>query len=277
MNKAILFDIERNSFVDGPGIRTTVFFKGCNLKCAWCHNPESQSAKPQMMFYKDKCKGCGKCKEVCPYNFENCDLCRKCTLYCPVNARKVCGKEYTVDEVFAEIIKDKAFYENSGGGVTFSGGECMLQIDFLCEILKKCKENNIHTAVDTAGHMSYDSFEKILPYTDLFLYDIKIFDTDKHKKYIGAGNELILENLKKLFKANAKIWIRIPVISNVNDSVEEMQKIKAFLKECGKPEKVELLPYHAMGENKYGAIGKEVQIFKTPDSEKMKQLKEIFA
>ena len=275
MKKAIFFDIQRNSFVDGPGIRTTVFFKGCNLKCAWCHNPESQSAKPQMMFYKDKCTGCGKCKSVCPYHLEQCELCGKCTLYCPVDARKVCGKEHTVDEVLKEVLKDKAFYETSGGGVTFSGGECMLQIDFLAEILKKCKENGIHTAVDTAGHIPFESFEKILPYTDLFLYDIKIFDSQKHKQYVGVGNELILENLKKLFERKAKLWIRIPIIPDVNDSIEEIQKIKDFLKTIGTAEKIELLPYHAMGENKYRAIGKEPQIFKTPDAENMKRLKEI--
>lgn len=277
MLTATIFDIERNSFVDGPGIRTTVFFKGCNLKCAWCHNPESQSFKPQMMFYKDKCTACGKCKEVCPYNLEKCDLCGKCTVYCPMDARKVCGKEYTADEVLAEVIKDKAFYENSGGGVTFSGGECMLQIDFLLEILKKCKQNGIHTAVDTAGHIPFENFEKILPYTDLFLYDLKIFDSDKHKKYVGVGNELILENLKKLLQSGAKIWIRIPVMADVNDTAEEMQKIKEFFVTNGKPQKVELLPYHAMGENKYRAIGRNPQIFKTPDSDKIKTLKEIFA
>ena len=275
MNKAIFFDIQRNSFVDGPGIRTTVFFKGCNLKCAWCHNPESQSAKPQMMFYKDKCTGCGKCKSVCPYHLEQCELCGKCTLYCPVDARKVCGKEHTVDEVLKEVLKDQAFYETSGGGVTFSGGECMLQIDFLVEILKKCKENCIDTAVDTAGHIPFESFEKILPYTDLFLYDIKIFDSQKHKQYVGVSNELILENLKKLFERKAKLWIRIPIIPDVNDSIEEIQKIKDFLKTIGTAEKIELLPYHAMGENKYRAIGKEPQIFKTPDAENMKRLKEI--
>lgn len=275
--KALLFDIERNSFVDGPGIRTTVFFKGCNLHCAWCHNPESQSAKPQMMFYKDKCTGCGKCKEVCPHGFDACDLCGKCALYCPMDARKVCGKEYTVDEVLAEVLKDKAFYENSGGGVTFSGGECMLQINFLCEMLKKCKENGIHTAVDTAGHVPFTSFEKILPYTDLFLYDIKLLDSQKHREYVGVENGLILENLKKLFAAGAKIWIRIPVISGVNDSLEEMRAIKAFLAGCGKPENVELLPYHAMGENKYGAIGKKAQLFSTPSAYKINKLKAVFS
>ena len=154
--KAMIFDIQRNSFVDGPGIRTTVFFKGCNLKCKWCHNPESQSAKRQMMFYADKCTGCGKCKEVCPNGLKSCGFCGKCELYCPNDARKICGREYTVDEVFAEIVKDKSFYDNSGGGATFSGGECMLQPDFLCEILKKCKENGIHTAVDTAGNVPWE-------------------------------------------------------------------------------------------------------------------------
>ncbi len=271
MSKTVIFDIVRGSFVDGPGIRTTVFFKGCNLKCAWCHNPESQSFNPQMMFYKDKCTLCGKCKDICPTP-NNCTLCGKCTLYCISEARKVCGKEYTADEVFAEIIKDKAFYVNSGGGVTFSGGECMLQIDFLCEILKKCNNSGIHTAVDTAGHIPFEYFERILPYTDLFLYDIKIFDTKKHKKYVGVGNELILENLKKLLQLGAKIWVRIPVIAGVNDSIEEMQKIKAFLNSCAKPEKVELLPYHAMGENKYHAIGRKPQIFTAPNKETIAKL-----
>ena len=275
MKRAIIFDIVRNSFVDGPGIRTTVFFKGCNLRCAWCHNPESQDFKPQMMFYQDKCTGCGKCKEICPTP-DNCILCGKCTFYCPADARKVCGKEYTVDEVFAEIIKDKAYYDNSGGGVTFSGGECMLQIDFLLELLKKCKENGIHTAVDTAGHIPFESFEKILPYTDLFLYDVKIFDSELHKKYVGVGNKIILENLSKLFQANAKIWIRIPVIAGINDSLQEMQCIKKFLFAYGKPEKIELLPYHAMGENKYAAIGRDVQRFIPPDNNKLKELKDIF-
>ena len=273
---AMIFDIERNSFVDGPGIRTTVFFKGCDLSCLWCHNPESHDPKPQMMFYKDKCKSCGKCKEVCPYHFEKCDLCGKCTLYCPVGARKICGKSYTVDEVLNEIIKDKSYYETSGGGVTFSGGECMLQLDFLCEILKKCKENGIHTAVDTAGFVPFASFEKVLPFTDLFLYDIKIFDTEKHKQYVGADNNLILENLKKLLRAGASIYIRIPVIPGVNDSVEEMQQIKDFLSANGKPEKIELLPYHAMGENKYRALAREPQTFDAPDEKTMLTLRKVF-
>ena len=275
--KATIFDIQRNSYVDGPGIRTTVFFKGCNLRCLWCHNPESQSPKPQMMFFKNKCTGCGKCKEKCPNALEKCELCGKCTIYCPHDAREICGKEYTVDEVMREILKDKIFYENSGGGVTFSGGECMLQIDFLEEILKACKENGIHTAVDTAGHVPYERFERILPYTDLFLYDIKCFDSEKHKQYTGVGNELILENLKRLLATDKSVWIRIPIIPTVNDTEEEIRSIRSFLLFCGTPEKVELLPYHAMGEHKYAAIGKKVKMFSVPSEEKIRQLKNIFS
>jgi pyruvate formate lyase activating enzyme len=277
MLTATIFDIQRNSYVDGPGIRTTVFFKGCNLRCLWCHNPESQSPKPQMMLYKNKCTGCGKCKEKCPNHLESCELCGKCTIYCPHDAREICGKEYTVDEVMREILKDKVFYENSGGGVTFSGGECMLQIDFLEEILKACKENGIHTAVDTAGCVPFEYFERILPCTDLFLYDVKCFDSEKHKQYTGVGNELILENLKRLLATDKSVWIRIPIIPTINDTEEELQGIKEYIFSCGKPAKFELLPYHAMGEHKYAAIGKETQIFSVPGEEKMKHFKNIFS
>ena len=275
--KATIFDIERNSYVDGPGIRTTVFFKGCNLRCAWCHNPESQQEKPQMMLYKNKCTGCGKCREKCPNALEKCELCGRCSLFCPQDARDICGKEYTVDEVLKEVLKDKSFYETSGGGVTFSGGECMLQIDFLAELLKRCKENGIHTAVDTAGHVPFEFFERIIPYTDLFLYDVKCFDSDKHRQYTGVENQLILKNLKRLLAKSTPVWIRIPIIPTVNDTEEELQRIKEYFSSCGIPEKVELLPYHAMGEHKYTAVGKETQIFSVPSEEKMKHLKNIFS
>ena len=274
--KATVFDIQRSSFVDGPGIRTTVFFKGCNLRCAWCHNPESQSAALQMMFYKNKCTGCGKCKEKCPNSLEKCDFCGRCTLYCPHDAREICGKEYTVEEILRVILKDKTFYENSDGGVTFSGGECMLQIDFLEEILKECKKNGIHTAVDTAGHVPFEKFERILPYTDLFLFDVKCLDSEKHKRYTGVGNELILENLARLLRADARVWIRIPVIPEVNDTVEEMKAIRQLLDGCGSPEKVELLPYHALGEHKYEALGKSPCAFSVPSEKRMALLKSIF-
>lgn len=264
--KATIFDIQRTSFVDGPGIRTTVFFKGCNLKCAWCHNPESQNSKKEILFYRDKCTGCGRCANLTADDHH---------FVCFNAAKEICGKEYTVDEIFDSIIKDKVFFDSSGGGVTFSGGECMLQTDFLCEILKKCKENGIHTAVDTAGHVPFACFERILPYADLFLYDVKLFNREKHEQYVGVGNELILENLKKLFEKKATLWIRIPIIPGVNDSIEEMQKIKDFLLSYGPPEKVELLPYHAMGENKYEALGKAATAFFAPEQEKLEVLQKI--
>ncbi len=276
MLTATIFDIERNSYVDGPGIRTTVFFKGCNLHCAWCHNPESQSPKKEMLFYKNKCMGCGKCKEKCPNALEKCNLCGRCTIYCPQDAREICGKEYTVDEVLREIIKDKAFYENSGGGVTFSGGECMLQIDFLQEILKLCKEDGIHTAVDTAGHVPYEYFERILPYTDLFLYDVKCMDDERHKQFVGVSNGRILGNLRKVLGIGAPIFVHIPVIPSVNDTEEEMQALSSFLREHGAPLRVELLPYHRMGEHKYAALDKEAIAFSVPSDEKMARLREIF-
>jgi pyruvate formate lyase activating enzyme len=211
-----------------------------------------------MMLYENKCVGCGKCKIVCPNGLTSCGLCGKCVLYCPHDAREICGREYDVDEVMKEILKDKSFYEASGGGVTFSGGECMLQIDFLEEILRRCKLNGIHTAVDTAGNVPYRYFERILPYTDFFLYDIKCIDNVKHKYYTGVENILILENLQRLLEEERDVLIRVPVIPNVNDSADEMECIKRFL-DCAKtPVKVELLPYHKLGEHKYAAIGRKV-------------------
>ena len=264
--KALIFDIQRNSYVDGPGIRTTVFFKGCNLRCKWGHNPESQTCEKEILFYKNKCTGCGRCIDL-NVDDEN--------FFCFNDAKEICGKEYSVDEVLKEIVKDKAFYENSGGGVTFSGGECMLQIEFLAEILKKCKENDIHTAVDTAGNVPWEYFEKILPYTDLFLYDIKSMDEEIHKEYVGVTNTLILENLKKLLESEADVWVRIPVIANVNDTEDEMKRIKAFFDKNCNPEKVELLPYHEMGKHKYEAIGKTAGNFDVPHEEIIKKLKSV--
>lgn len=274
--KATIFDIERNSFVDGPGIRTTVFFKGCNLKCKWCHNPESQAPEKEMMLYKDKCIGCGKCREVCPNHLKKCDFCGKCELFCAADARRICGKEYTVDEVLSEILKDKSFYETSDGGATFSGGECMLQIDFLCELLKKCKENGIHTAVDTAGNVPWKYFEFIIPYTDMFLFDVKCISENLHIAGTGASNRLIIENLTTLssvFKGG--IFIRIPVIGSFNDTKEEMNKIKEFLNNINF-DKIELLPYHNMGNNKYTALNRVLPDYIVPDKNKMDKFQKIF-
>ena len=206
---------------------------------------------------------------------EFCELCGSCTFYCPCDAREICGKDAAVGDVMNEILKDCTFFETSGGGVTFSGGECMLQIDFLEEILKECKQNGIHTAVDTAGHLPWASFERIMPYTDLFLYDVKSMDTALHERYVGVGNELILENLAKLLRSKSRIWVRMPVISEVNDHLDEMQKLKLFFKQNGYPEAIELLPYHRMGEHKYASLGRSAEVFRAPREAKLNELKNM--
>lgn len=280
---ATIFDIQRGSYVDGPGIRTTVFMKGCNLGCAWCHNPESQNAKPQRMFYKNKCVLCGKCVTVCPSgaltfdngpvpNPEKCTLCGKCALWCPADAISVCGKTMDTEAVFREVRKDKAFYETSGGGVTVSGGECMLYPDFVAELLDKCKKDGIGTAVDTAGNVPFGSLEKVIPFTDIFLYDIKCVTPDVHKKFTGVVNNRILDNYKLLISMGKRVIVRVPMTTECNANDEEFPKIAAFLNEY-KPEKVELLPYHALGENKYRAIGREPEIFHAPSKEDMERFK----
>lgn len=265
MEKAVIFDIQRNSFVDGPGIRTTVFFKGCNLACRWCHNPESQSDKTQILFYKDKCRACGRCSGVAE---DDCDF------ICFNDARNVCGKEYTTEAVFDEIVKDKLYFEVSGGGVTFSGGECMLKIDFLCEMLKMCRKSGIHTAVDTAGNVPWEYFERVIPYTDLFLYDLKAFTPELHKAGTGVDNARIIDNFKKL-SSKSKIIVRIPIIGGFNDSLDEMNRIALLVKSCGNPS-TELLPYHAMGEHKYSALNRKCESFYAPSDKTMCELRRLF-
>ena len=244
-NKGMIFDIQRNSFVDGPGIRTTVFFKGCNLQCQWCHNPESQCAEKQLLIYAGKCEDC--------------------------------GQEYTPEELLALLRKDKRFYDASGGGVTLSGGECMLQIDFLEQVLKLCKQAGIHTAVDTAGCVVWQRFLQILPYTDLFLYDVKSMDPKTHKEYTGVDNQQILQNLARLLQWGARVIIRFPVIPGVNDNSREMELLDVFYKENGYPEKTELLPYHKLGEHKYEAIGRQMPCFDVPNEEKLTALEAVLA
>lgn len=273
--KGVIFNIERNSFVDGPGIRTTVFFKGCNLKCAWCHNPESQNHKAEIMFYRDKCIGCGKCSEICPSNMKNCVLCGKCCLYCPTDSRIICGETLSADEILKVLKKDVAFYESSGGGVTFSGGECMLQIEFLEELLRKCRENGIHTAVDTAGCVPYEYFERILPYTDLFLYDVKCITEKKHIEAVGVTNRKILDNLTRLSVASPqKIIIRVPLIPGFNCDSAEIRKIADFISTLD-VKSVEILPYHRLGESKYKALNMPIPHFFVPSKEETEKYRKI--
>ena len=274
--KGMIFDIQHGSFVDGPGMRTSVFFKGCNLRCAWCHNPESQSFQPERLFYEEKCTHCGLCEQVCPTGTADCKLCGLCQRYCEAGARKICGREYSVDALMDELLADRDFYSSTGGGITFSGGEPMLQPDFLVQVLECCAQEGIHTAVDTAGHVDWAVFERILPVTDLFLYDIKCMDTKQHRIYTGAGNERILDNLARLLDSGKPVWIRIPVVAGVNDSVEEMELIAAFLRAHRWPERVELLPYHAMGEEKLRALRRPPAQFTGPDTEHMCRLRSVF-
>lgn len=269
-----LFDIQKFSIQDGPGLRTTVFFKGCNLRCRWCHNPESWMPVPQLLKFQDKCTNCGVCSQVC--TSETCTLCGACAETCIAGARSVCGKEYTAEEVMTLILKDKPFYEKSGGGVTFSGGECMLQPEFLAELLQACRQAGISTAVDTAGCVPYRYFEQILPYTDLFLFDIKCISPELHKEFTGADNGVILENFRRLLSSGTRIWVRIPVIPGFNDTPEEMAKLRSFLAQY-RPQKVELLPYHSLGVSKHQAAGYGAAWeSRTPTPEEMDTLRAFF-
>lgn len=288
---AVIFDIQRGSYVDGPGIRTTVFMKGCNLSCAWCHNPESKSAKAQRMWYGNRCAHCGICTKKCPekaigfdpgsgrliLDRDSCRLCGSCVIWCPHDAIAICGREMGTDELLREIIKDSAFYESSGGGMTISGGECMLHPDFVAELTEKCVKANIHTAVDTAGCVPWENFEKVLGYTNLFLYDIKCITPELHSEFVGADNSLILQNYIRLLSAGCRVIVRIPMIPEFNANDSEFAKISDFLHRYP-PEKVELLPYHAMGESKFRALGLgEPRIFRIPDSESMSKYRAMVA
>lgn len=284
-------NIQKYSIHDGDGIRTTVFFKGCGLSCAWCHNPESQSYAREIMYSKDKCSLCRMCSEICPScavdfssgvpvtDKDKCALCGKCTDYCPGNAREIVGKQYSVDELMKEIEKDRTFYEQSHGGVTLSGGEVMTQnMDYIELLLKKLKKSGINIAIDTCGFAPLENFKRILPYADVFLYDIKHMDSQLHKKFMGQGNELILSNLKAISDMGADINIRIPTIEGVNADDKSMTDIINFLKENIRVSKVNLLPYHNTGSHKYEKLGRTYSddLLKTPSAERMEQIKNMF-
>lgn len=268
MAEGNIFDIQRFCVHDGPGIRTTVFFKGCNLRCFWCHNPESLHAGTEVQYLAMKCIACGACAACCPngchrmvdgmhgYDRSACVACGACTAACPAEALSAIGKLYTVQDVLDIALRDKPFYQNSGGGITCSGGEPMLQHGFLRELLSAAKANGLHTAVDTAGNVPFAWFEEVLPHTDLFLYDLKCMDSERHTAVTGVGNGLILENIQKLSQAGASIWVRIPVIPTVNDMMENMEGAAGFLQPLKGVQKVELLTYHRLGGGKYESMGK---------------------
>ena len=281
--KGTIFNIQKFCVNDGPGIRTTVFLKGCPLKCIWCHNPESQSEKTEIMFYKDKCVNCGRCAAVCKNNchsfddgvhkFErkNCIKCFECTKIGCEALEKV-GREISADEVIDEVLKDKIFYDNSGGGITLSGGEPLCQFDFSLEILKLAKENELHTAMETCGFTSTDRIEEISKYVDLFLFDYKETNSELHKKYIGIGNEVILENLSLLNSMGKSIILRCPIIPGCNDRKEHFEGICNVANKFENVLHIEIEPYHSLGESKYESLGLTEHKFHSPSDQEKETL-----
>lgn len=286
--KAKVFDIQRYSIHDGRGIRTVVFLMGCPLRCKWCANPESWEDKPLLFYVKSRCIGCRTCVAACPNHEmaaeadhvrvcrENCSGEYAWVQDCPTGALGVKGKEMEVSEVLEEIRKDKVFYDRSGGGVTFSGGEPLLHKDFVLELLKACKAEGIQTAVETTGFIKEEDLLQVQPFTDLFLYDIKSMDTEVHRRWTGQGNEQILGNLRALAKTGAQIMVRTPVIPGVNDTEEDICEIMDFLEECG-IRKYGILPFHQYGSGKYEAAGIPYALsgLQPPDEDYVGQISEL--
>ena len=284
--KAKVIEIKHFAVHDGDGIRTTVFLKGCPLKCKWCHNPESISFDAQLAYYENKCISCSECVSVCStkahkmvkgsHMFERdlCVNCGKCEKVCLGDALKIYGKDMPVEELLPLLLEDKDFYESSSGGVTLSGGECLMHPDFCAELLKRLKENGVHTAVDTCGFVSRVAIDKVMPYTDIFLYDLKAYDEDVHIKCTGQSNKIILDNLKYIDSCGKQIEIRIPYVPKYND--EQIEKIGAFLSGLKNIVKVRVLPYHNYAGSKYKALNMENTIPEAlPTDEEIKLAKEI--
>lgn len=292
METPFVINIQKYSVHDGDGIRTTFFFKGCPLSCSWCHNPESQRYSQELMLYHERCTACGSCVTHCPkgantikdghlvFDRSLCTCCGICTDYCLNNAREMVGKNYTIKELLKEAEKDRMFYEDSGGGITLSGGEVMVQnMDFLEELCRLLYKKGYSINIDTCGYAPYENFERILPYIDTFLYDIKHMDPEDHKKYMGVDNKLILDNLSRLNLAGASITIRIPVIAGVNDSEQFINQIVSFLKDQKiYPRKIHLLPYHNTGKSKYENLDRSYADgeMKVPEAGCMELFKDIF-
>ncbi|MDO4338187.1 MAG: glycyl-radical enzyme activating protein [Eubacteriales bacterium] len=249
-----VFDIKQMAVFDGPGIRTTVFLKGCPLRCNWCHNPEGLSFEPELMVSDHGCRHCGRCREVCK-NHEHCTACGACIRACPMGLRRICGTRMESKALAEKLLKDEEFLKKNGGGVTFSGGEPLGQPVFLLECLKEL--SSIHRAIETSGYCSAEWFTKILQELDYIMMDIKVVDEEKHLYYTGVSNRRILENLKILKMSGKPFRIRIPVIPGVNDTEKNYKATAELLKGAKHLEKVELLPYHQTAGAKYKMVGKE--------------------
>ena len=281
MNTAdVVFNIQRFSLHDGPGIRTTVFLKGCSMRCFWCHNPEGQHPEPELRYYPERCIACGQCVIACPNHAhemhdgahvflrEKCDLSGRCVDTCYSRALQIEGRSMTVDQVMNEILADKSFYETSRGGVTLSGGEPALNKEFAMEILKECKNHGLHTAIETCGEVSWTSLEALLPFTDLIMMDLKHVDAGKHLNATGQPNDRILANARQLARGTTRIIFRTPVVPAVNDTPDEIRQIAAFVGELIELRKgtgrdgngeitYELLSFHKLAAGKYPSLGLE--------------------
>ncbi|OFX53163.1 MAG: radical SAM protein [Bacteroidetes bacterium GWB2_41_8] len=291
MNQPFIFDIKRYAINDGPGIRIVIFMKGCNLNCAWCHNPESISTETERMYAPSKCIRCGTCVIACPEKAitltsegiitetERCNISGCCAEVCPTKAIELSGKSMSVAEIMNEIEKERVFFDQSGGGVTFSGGEPLLQSKFLIELLDECGKRGIHRAVDTAGLANTEIIQAVAKRTDLFLYDLKLMDSERHRKWVGVSNEKILENLKLLSETGEQIIIRIPLIGRVNDDAENMHATARFVASLsGEKKEVNLLPYHKIAHTKYQKLGRpeDFQLLEEPTKDAQLQALNIF-
>lgn len=274
-----IFNIQRFSINDGQGIRTTVFFKGCPLRCKWCHNPESQKNSPELLFSGDKCILCKKCEALCENGVhlfsenhtvlrENCAFCGKCAEVCPVKCLDTAGKTVSSDDVIKEVLRDRIFFEESGGGVTLSGGEPFMQYGFMLEILKKAKENSLHTAVETCGFTDREKILEAAEYIDVFLFDYKLTDSALHKEYTGVGNEIILGNLRAICEKGSKVVLRCPVIPGVNDTEEHFKGIALTADSSENITGIEIAPYHELGISKLMRLGRDNEnLFTVPEKE----------
>ena len=288
--KGIIFDIKRYAIHDGPGIRSTVFFKGCSLRCLWCHNPEGLESGPEIFYRKERCPAaCRLCLAACPedalkktkgvvtVDLDRCDFCGDCEKACVYEAIEIVGRPKSISEVMDEIVRDSVFYEESRGGVTFSGGEPLEQIDFLEALLIEAKKKGLHTTVDTCGNYPQSSLERIYNLVDVFLYDLKMIDDVLHKKYTGFSNRFILENLKFLAAEGTSVVVRIPLIAGINDDDRNILATADFLLSLQGIDSINLLPYHSGGEMKYLRLGKENRFagFRAPAIEKIDHIKSI--
>jgi pyruvate formate lyase activating enzyme len=286
--QGFVFDIMRFSLHDGPGIRTAVFLKGCPLSCWWCHNPESRSTEPDLIYSQDRCACCGSCVAACAnhaitwnngpvWDRQLCRHCGDCAEACPSGARQLVGRWMSVEQVLEAVKRDLVFFDESGGGVTVSGGEPLMQAEFVEGLLEGCRANGIHTAVETCGVVSRKALLRVSEQTDLFLYDVKLMDSAKHRKYCGAPNETILGNLSALAEVHKAIVVRIPIIPGINDDNENLEQTRRFLSPLG-IFRVDLLPYHEIGVNKYKRLGMEYRLegLKPPASDDLKKIAEEF-